>query len=217
MIYNKERFHQSLNFADFPFYATDVDSLTHIHKRMWLLNEAKTEGTDINRGQEITIKDMVNDLGTSKPTFYVLTHHNTRPTEDITSENLLVSTVYFKAPHMSRLVVYDYDKFERPTFRKFMEILSFIVGAEDKLRNGFHPDFFTTDDFLGKYPNLRPEIIKVLTNSEMMQSFADLNCWDEEDFSPAQKAFMFACGAFDEMQFYDYHFLTWSKHNNNQH
>lgn len=215
MIYNRDRFNQTMNFADYPFHATDVDSLTHIHKRMWLLNESKTEGTDINRGQEITIKDMVKDLGSAKPTFYVVTHHDTRPTEEITGENLYVSTVYFKAPHMNNVVVHDYQKSERPTFRKFMEILSFIVGAEDKLRKGFHPDFITKDEFLSQYPNLRPDIIKVLTNNEMMMSLAELDSWDEDDFSPEQKAFMFACGAFSEMDFYDYHFLTWATNNDN--
>ena len=209
MIYNRERFNQTMNFADYPFHATDVDSLTHIHKRMWLLNEAKSEGVDISRGQEITIKDMVNDLGISKPTFFVVTHHNTRPTEDITGENLFVSTVYFKAPHLNKVIVHDYEKDERPTFRKFMEILSFIVGAEDKLKHGHLPRI-ESDSFFDKYPNLRPEIIKVLTNEDMMRSFAELDYWDEEDFSPEQKAFMLACGAFDEMSFYEYHFLTWA-------
>lgn len=209
MIYNRERFNQTMNFADYPFHATDVDSLTHIHKRMWLLNEAKSEGVDISRGQEITIKDMVNDLGFSKPTFFVVTHHNTRPTEDITGENLFVSTVYFKAPHLNKVIVHDYEKDERPTFKKFMEILSFIVGAEHKLKHGHLPRI-ESDSFFNKYPNLRPEIIKVLTNEDMMRSFAELDYWDEEDFSPEQKAFMLACGAFDEMSFYEYHFLTWA-------
>jgi len=172
-------------------------------------NEAKSEGVDISRGQEITIKDMVNDLGFSKPTFFVVTHHNTRPTEDITGENLFVSTVYFKAPHLNKVIVHDYEKDERPTFRKFMEILSFIVGAEDKLKHGHLPRI-ESDSFFDKYPNLRPEIIKVLTNEDMMRSFAELDYWDEEDFSPEQKAFMLACGAFDEMSFYEYHFLTWA-------
>lgn len=214
MIYNTERFNQTLNFGNFPFYATDIDSLTHISGRMWLINEAKTEGTEINRGQEIIIKDMVNDLGNSKPTFYVVTHHNTRPTEDITGKNLLVSTVYFKAPHTGRVIVYDYDKAQRPTFNKFMSILAFIVGAELKLKNG-HSMSIDSDPFLNQFPNLRPEIIKVLSNEDMMKSFAEMESWDDEDFSPEQKAFIYACGAFDEMNFYDYHYLTWATHTDN--
>ena len=107
------------------------------------------------------------------------------------------------------MIVHDYEKDERPTFRKFMEILSFIVGAEDKLKHGHLPRI-ESDSFFDKYPNLRPEIIKVLTNEDMMRPFAELDYWDEEDFSPEQKAFMLACGAFDELSFYEYHFLTWA-------
>jgi hypothetical protein len=202
------RFNQSIRYDDFPFYATDIDSLTHISKRLWLVNESKCEGTDITRSQEITLKDMVNDLGCSKPTFAVVTHHNTRPTEAITGENLLVSYVYFKAPHMKSVVTHEYQTEDRPTFNRFQSILSFVVGVEDKLKAGHTIEIASDDPFFNQYPNLRPEIIKVFCNDEMMQSFAELDDWDE--MTEEQKAFIYACGAFSELDFYDYHYLTWA-------
>ena len=72
MIYNRERFEQKLDYSDFPFFASDVDSLTNIKGKMWLANETKVEGNSIPRGQEITIKEMVNQLGHFQPTFYVV-------------------------------------------------------------------------------------------------------------------------------------------------
>lgn len=209
MIYNLDRFNQSVHYDNFPFYATDIDSLTYVSNRMWLLNECKTEGTDLTRSQEITIKDMVNDLGKSKPTFFVVTHHDTRPTEPITGDNLLVSYVYFKAPYFDKVIIHEYSPEERPSFNKFQSILAFVVGVENKLKQG-HLPCIDSDQFLDTLPNLRPEIIKVLSNEEMMQSFAAKNDWD--DFTVEQKAFMFACNAFDELDFYDYQFLTWSEH-----
>lgn len=208
-IYNPERLNQHFDFEALPFFATDIDSVTHILGRVWLFNEAKTEGTDITRGQEILAKDLVKGLGANQPTFFLITHHDTRPTETITGHNLMVSTVYFKAPHINKVVVHDYEAHQRPTLKKFMEILAFVAGLEDKLKRG-HLIRVEDDPFFDQFPNLRPDIIHALSNDEMMQSFADMEFWDE--FTPEQTAFMYACKAFDEMDFYSTHYKTWVSH-----
>lgn len=205
-IFNTARFNQTLNYSNFPMFATDIDGVTHIKDRLWVWLEAKTEGTDINRGQLILAKQLVEQLGAFQPSFFVIAHHNTKADEDITGDNLLVSTVIFKAPHVKNVVVYDYELSERPSYRKFLSILSLVTDTTNKLKDNHVPDC----DFGGlfdKYHDLRKPTITALTNDEMMREIAELDSWD--DLTDEHTAFMFACGYLDDMEFYEKAFTTW--------
>jgi len=210
MIYNRERFEQKLDYSDFPFFASDVDSLTNIKGKMWLANETKVEGNTIPRGQEISIKEMVNQLGHFQPTFYVVTHHNTKANEYITGDKMLVSTVYFKAPHIPSVQVYDYDEDERPTYNKFCLLLAVACEVQNKLKKGQVLDDIINvlDPIMRKY-SFDEISRKTLTEPDVMQSFAEMDYWD--DFTPEQKSFMWSCRIFDELDFYAKAYLPWTK------
>ena len=214
-INNLARFNQQMNYFGFPMQATDVDSVTHIKGKFYLFNEAKCEGTDVTRGQLIFFRELIEDLGSRRPAFYVVTHHSTRPEDFITGEGLKVSTVIFKAPHVTKLVEYDYPADERPTLNEFTHILALVADATDKLKGGRTALDITNNgwDFFKDFSDLTQGTIKALSNDELMQSFAELEYWDDENLSPEQKAFMWACGHFDTLSFYDQAYTTWVNHN----
>lgn len=210
MIYNRERFEQRIDYDGFPLFASDIDSITNFKGRLWLANETKVEGRSVSRGQEITIKEFVEQLGTSQTTFFLVTHHDTKASEDITGDKMLVSTVYFKAPHIPRLQVYDYEPDERPTYNKFCLMLALACDLESKLKAGHEVDWLLNvlDPLMQKY-RFDDVNRKTLTNPEMMESFVVMDDWD--DFTDEQRAFMWSCKIYDELDFYANAFLPWTE------
>lgn len=190
-LFNQERFYQRINFQDFPAMATDIDGLIHVKGQCWLWLEAKYEGTGLPLGQEILAKDLVKSLGKEAPAFFVVAHHDTKPSEEITGENLLVSKVYASAPHLKgKIVEHIYE--HRPSWSNFASdallhnngyrVLKPIPILGEGRESG---DILTkTDEYLWR----------AVENEHLMHEYADLDCVDREDMSPELWEFLVSFG-----------------------
>lgn len=196
-ILNHDRFSQNVNFNTFPASATDIDGLIHAKGKCFLFLEAKVEGIGLPTGQEILARDLVQSLGHSKPAFFAVAHHDTRASEDITGDNMLVSKVFASAPHMNGKVA-EHAYINRPTWRNFATDTLMATDAARIL----HP-----------YPTLHEggEAGDILTkmdtflwtaaeNEHLMQEYADLDCVDEEDMSAALWDFVNSFGFTEETE-----------------
>lgn len=203
-IYNRERFTQALSFHDWPTYATDIDGLTHLHGKLWLGLEAKVEGTDIPRSQDITLRALATSLGRDSPAYFAVAHHDTRPSEDITGEGLLVSTVYVSTPDMAgEVVVHDYPTEHRPTYNQFIWAALLMHGAVGKAKKGHIPDYTHALSWeptaFTLYPgavceHITPELMLARRHTQLMWQLADLDCVDDEYLPNDLKALMAAAG-----------------------
>lgn len=179
-IHNHERFYQGIDFGTFPAQATDVDAVIHAKGKCWCFLEAKVEGTGITVGQEIFAKQLVEHLGRAMPAFFAVANHDTKASEDITGQNLLVSKVWASAPHMGGKVVEHTYTDNRPTWDRFSANVLLSCDAVRVLRE--EPRYFDSaaEEVLEKTCRY---LWKAVANEHLMIEWANLDYVDDEDLS----------------------------------
>lgn len=190
-IYNHGRFYQGIDFSTFPAQATDVDGVIHAKGKCWLWLEAKVEGTGITVGQEIFAKQLVEHLGQCMPSFFAVAHHDTKATEDITGQNLLVSKVWASAPHMGGKVVQHTYTDDRPTYERFSANVLLSCDAVRILREDPNYTENAAEEVLEKTCSY---LWKAVANEHLMIEWANLEFVDDEDLSDELLEFIADCG-----------------------
>jgi hypothetical protein len=193
-IKNQARFDQKIDFSTFRHGATDIDFVFDVSKRLWVGAEVKVEGVDITRGQMLNGKGLVKDIGSSRPAFFLLCHHDTKASEAITADNLLVSTIWASAPHTStRVTEFEYPSDKRPTYADFSCQLMLMTNTLDKCPK--EPDFIVPSVFFhGDFQCLSKGYMTAARNRPMMERFAQMDSVDWIDFEADMRAFIQSCG-----------------------
>lgn len=191
-INNLDRFNQHLDFSTFPAFATDIDGLIHAKGKCWLFLEAKTEGNGMPMGQEIFAKDLVQTIGFVKPVFFAVAHHDTRASEAITGDNLMVSKVYASAPWMKGKVM-EHTYTHRPTWRNFSSDILMMTGATRVIRKG-HENYCEGGETGDIKDKVDEYLWKAMANEHLMKEYADLDCVDKDDMSEELWAFIESFG-----------------------
>jgi len=194
-IFNPERFAQNINFNTFPTFASDIDGVVHAKGKCWLWLEAKVEGVGLPTGQEITAKELVEDLGKTKPAFFAVAHHDTRASEDITGDNLLVSKVYASAPWTKKAKVFEHTYIDRPTWSNFVSDALLVTTGTRVLKP--NPTFLEGGEQGDILDKLDGYLWRAVENEQLMQEYAELDFVDEEDMSEDLWAFVNSFGFAD--------------------
>lgn len=190
-INNAPRFNQPLNFSTFPTFASDIDGLIHAKGKCYLWLEAKVEGIGLPTGQEIMAKELIQDLGRTKPAFFAVAHHDTRASEDITGDNLFVSKVYASAP-WTKGKVYEHTYIDRPTWSNFASDTLLVTGGTRILKP--NPTFLEGGEQGDILDKLDGYLWRAVENEQLMQEYAGLDFVDREDMSEELWAFVNSFG-----------------------
>jgi hypothetical protein len=199
-IFNLDRFNQNTDFSTFPTIGTsDIDGLIHAKGKCWLFLEAKVEGVGLPRGQEIAAKELIEDLGRTKPAFFAVAHHDTRASEDITGDNLLVSKVYASAP-WTKGKVFEHVYLERPTWTNFASDALLVTAGASTLKRILKPNptFLEGGEQGDILDKLDGYLWRAVENEQLMQEYAGLDCVDREDMSEDLWAFVNSFGFTEE-------------------
>lgn len=193
-IKNPARFDQKIDFSTFLHGTTDIDFAFDVSNRLWVGAEVKVEGTDITRGQMLNGKGLVKDIGNNRPAFFLLCHHDTKASEAITADNLLVSTIWASAPHTSgRVMEFEYPTDQRPTYADFSAQVMLMTNTLDKCSK--EPDFIVPSNFFkGDFQCLSKGYMTAARNRPMMERFSELDCLDWDGLDTAMRAFIQSCG-----------------------
>jgi len=194
-IFNMDRFNQNTDFSTFPTIGTsDIDGLIHAKGKCWLFLEAKVEGVGLPTGQEIMAKDIIQSLGQTKPAFFAVAHHDTRASEDITGDNLMVSKVWASAP-CSKGKVFEHTYIDRPTWTNFVSDTLLVTGGTRILKP--NPTFLEGGEQGDILDKLDGYLWRAVENEQLMQEYAELDFVDREDMSEELWAFVNSFGFAD--------------------
>lgn len=127
-IRHPERLRQITDFSTFPLRGGDVDFETELTAGVVVRGEWKFEDAKLSGGQSQASYNWVNRTGQVAHAFLVVATHSVPTTEPITGEDLLVKTVLFRFPSMSRAIAVFYDEVHRPDLNKFLGALAHRYG-----------------------------------------------------------------------------------------
>lgn len=133
-IFNNARFRQHANYDSITLWGSDTDMRVDLDQKGYLEVEWKVKGTPLPKGQEITLKTICNDMGTIKPTFIVIAHHQTHPEEDITGTNSFVKEVWFNAPWLRTWQKYKFRG--RASLNFVLFYISMFMNVRRCIRKG---------------------------------------------------------------------------------
>ena len=148
MIYNRDLYHQTVVYDALVVGAMDIDLASDLYGRGLLFVEFKAANKQMNFGQELCYKRIVESAGLDKPSLLVLSHHHTdNPEEDVDAGSTIVSKVIYRWPTMKTSEDFTYQG-NKPTLNEFISDLAYVLGLpRQKLKEITDPwEALVTDD-----------------------------------------------------------------------
>lgn len=136
-IKNPARYEQAAlrtNFNTMAFWGTDIDFAADLYGKGWMFGEFKTLGTLLTMGQKIALQRLAREHGQVTPTFVVFAQHDTHTDDEITGDNLMVRTVFYRTPTMPNIETWEADELSLFTLNQWQTHLGQMLGISAKVR-----------------------------------------------------------------------------------
>lgn len=120
IIRHPDRLRQICDFSTFAVRGADIDWEAEITSDIVVRGEWKFGNAPLSGGQFRAALNWVDRMGVTTHAFYIVATHEVPTSQPITAQDLVVKSVVFRLPSMSRAMTVCYHEDHRPDLNTFM-------------------------------------------------------------------------------------------------